>query len=379
LRILFGRKDSEGNVVPQLDIRQFRLTSDGGNYDVLSGTSMAAPMVTGGVAVLRAKYPDDSVEKLCARVTGSVLTLDSLSDYCLSGGIFRLDKAVAGETVPVPQSAYIEGKTLVVEGFFFGTKQGTLKVDGKKCTVKTWSEEKITANLPTGYTEGENRIEVTSGKRAGHGFFRLGTPKNLYPRLLLPGSTLSGEGEYQISESAREKYIDFYSGTPLSMYALSDSLYVFVQKLYGGTAVFRYKISEEQWDEVCVSDVCDVSSGIAAWNGRIYLTGTDAKNNKNYIGCFDPKKNELKWTLTSEGYGEDGVRLVNNGYGIFLLGGSRGIYGAPPQERESINSLRRLDPEKMEIRIIAEDVGANIGEFPLVSTLEDGTIIVVSG
>jgi len=47
LRIMFGRKDSEGNVVPQLDIRQFRLTSDGGNYDVLSGTSMAAPMVTG--------------------------------------------------------------------------------------------------------------------------------------------------------------------------------------------------------------------------------------------------------------------------------------------------------------------------------------------
>ncbi|MBR0145671.1 MAG: hypothetical protein IJM25_03295 [Eubacterium sp.] len=59
--------------------------------------------------MLAAKFPEDSAAKLAARVTGSVEKREGLEGKCFSGGIFRLDKAIAGETVPVPQKASVEG------------------------------------------------------------------------------------------------------------------------------------------------------------------------------------------------------------------------------------------------------------------------------
>ncbi len=368
----------ETSVPIEFDLRLIRLTSALENYESWNGTSMAAPMVTGSVAVLAAVYPNDPADKLAARVTGSVEKVDGLSDKCLSGGIFRLDKAIAGDTVPVPQKAGVEGKTITVEGYFFGKSKGTITVGGKACTVKTWSDEKITAELPEDYTAGENVIEITSEKGSGHGYFRVGKAANLYPRLPLPGSKVTATGEYSISNEAKKKYEAFYKGTVKSLIAMNGYLYAFASGVEGGTTIYRYQISTKKWETVLTDKTYTATDGITAWNGKIIFTGDDEMHDKTVLGTFDPKTKKVTWKVTNKYAYEKKVRLINNGYGIFLVGGTEANYGDLKSE-QSITPIRRLDPTTMKLTELEEDAASLSERRPMVASAPDGTVYVMTG
>jgi subtilisin family serine protease len=64
-----------------------------GRYERWSGTSMAAPFVTGAVALCAARYPGETAEQRIDRVLGSLRTGDYLSRKVLAGG--TLDAAAA--------------------------------------------------------------------------------------------------------------------------------------------------------------------------------------------------------------------------------------------------------------------------------------------
>ena len=64
-----------------------------GHYESWSGTSMAAPFVTGAVALCAARYPGETAEQRIDRVLGSVRTGDYFSRKVLTGG--TLDAAAA--------------------------------------------------------------------------------------------------------------------------------------------------------------------------------------------------------------------------------------------------------------------------------------------
>jgi uncharacterized protein YjdB len=53
----------------------------------MDGTSMAAPVITGAVAVLSAMFPSDSTLQRKERLLSCVRTVSSLSDKCKTGGI----------------------------------------------------------------------------------------------------------------------------------------------------------------------------------------------------------------------------------------------------------------------------------------------------
>jgi thermitase len=63
-------------------------------YRNASGTSMAAPQVSGVAALILASEPDLSVEKLRARILKSVDKLDSLSGKIENGGRLNAAKAL---------------------------------------------------------------------------------------------------------------------------------------------------------------------------------------------------------------------------------------------------------------------------------------------
>jgi len=75
-----------------------------GAHDVYynnSGTSMAAPVVSGVAALLRAKYPNDTAQKIVARLLLATDPLPGLAGKCVTGGRVNLRKALDATTLPI--------------------------------------------------------------------------------------------------------------------------------------------------------------------------------------------------------------------------------------------------------------------------------------
>ena len=66
-----------------------------GSYCELSGTSMAAPHVSGAVALLRQMHPSESYVQIINRLLGSAEPIASMTGKCVSGGRLNLDDALS--------------------------------------------------------------------------------------------------------------------------------------------------------------------------------------------------------------------------------------------------------------------------------------------
>lgn len=67
-------------------------SSQFGQYELLNGTSMAAPMVSGAIGLLNEIYPEDSLTDRKNRLLTCVRTTDATSGKCITGGILDLSK-----------------------------------------------------------------------------------------------------------------------------------------------------------------------------------------------------------------------------------------------------------------------------------------------
>ncbi|MCM1245367.1 MAG: S8 family serine peptidase [Roseburia sp.] len=76
--------DDVGISVPDPDTSLF------GQYEIMNGTSMSAPMVTGAAALLSEVYPNDSVTDRRGRLLSCVRTVPALSGKCITGGVLDL-------------------------------------------------------------------------------------------------------------------------------------------------------------------------------------------------------------------------------------------------------------------------------------------------
>jgi len=87
---------------PGMDILS---TIPGGGYEKYSGTSMAAPHVTGAAALILSQQPNLTPEKLKNRILTTVDSLASLNNKVLTGGRLNLNSALKG-----PQLGNIQGQ-----------------------------------------------------------------------------------------------------------------------------------------------------------------------------------------------------------------------------------------------------------------------------
>ncbi len=69
-------------------------TSKGGQYAVQSGTSMAAPYVTGAIALVWDRHPDWTYDQVIARVLSTVDPVSSLAGRSVTGGRLNVGRAI---------------------------------------------------------------------------------------------------------------------------------------------------------------------------------------------------------------------------------------------------------------------------------------------
>lgn len=340
-------------------VDDIKLVSKTSPYQYMTGTSQAAPAVAGGAAVLSAAFPSDDAALRAARIVGSVLPVQDLADMCVSGGIFRLDKALQQDTAPVLNAASTAGASLTIEGFFFGGSPGTVTVDGQALEISAWSDMSITAKLPSGLEAGVKLVEVTTSEgRSGHQRFRVSTPASLLQRLPLPGRSLSGDpGTYAVTTSAFDE--SFYSGMPAALVGLDGSLYYLLETPESETAIFRYDIGSQSWEQAYRGGYA-AGGGACTWNGKILFVAGDPEQNRTYLATFDPTSNTVGYSLYDSECFERETTLLNTGRFVLLAGGRKFVRGSDRQL--SINIVRKLDPATMTLSQVTLPDQLELGE-----------------
>lgn len=87
------------------------------DYRALSGTSMATPFVSGAIALLITRFPDDSMATILNRLYSSTDTLDSLARRCRIGGRLNLARALQTE-MPTPLNDHFDSASEVTTSPF---------------------------------------------------------------------------------------------------------------------------------------------------------------------------------------------------------------------------------------------------------------------
>ncbi len=147
-----------------------------GCYQFLSGTSMAAPAVTGCLAVIAAGEPKNSemteeqlaevARERAAKLMACVDYDDALAPLCRTGGRVNLHGKTEF-TVKAPMisgAAVQQDGNLTVEGWYFGA-QGKIAVDDREIEALAWEDGRIQASI-SGIPNGSHVVKVVNSDGA---------------------------------------------------------------------------------------------------------------------------------------------------------------------------------------------------------------------
>ena len=431
-------KGYEGNT--DVYIKRVMICKDVLAYGFMSGTSMAAPAVTGEAITVISEYPDEPADKIAARIKGGVRHMDPLEKYCISGGMASLDKALKGDADPVmndtvnyvlydrpddpvcgddirddgaedpadvsddsvaggdtrddgPEDPADGGDTrdggpddpgddagmLTISGFFFGEDEGTVLLNGRQYRARTWSDHEITVPIPSDFEAGEYRIEVvTSEGRKTYRYDRIGRPALLYDRLSLPGRKLSKEtGEYTVTSN---EYDDtFYCDEVKSLVGLGGNLYAVISARDGRTAIYCYDIAEDSWSMVYHGGHA-ASDGACTWNNRLMFLAIDEYDNHTWLDIFDPATNDVTYHTLSETGLYKNVTLISTAKGVFGIGGEICCHDTLGTS-EAFDKIMYLDEEDWSFKPVImknEDIPLYV-DAPACVCDEAGDIYIIGG
>lgn len=245
------------------------------NYALYNGTSMAAPMVTGAYGVLCAQFPDESNDKLSARIIGGAVRENQLTMLCETGGRLNIEKSAANPD-PVIQSYTVSADTITLYGWFLGEAQGTVDMGTTPLEVESWQADSgnnigtIRVKLPENVS-GRQIIRVVRADDTsafGLKYIDAGESDTNFNELSTPSDEIYNNTNFvMMAEAAGDIFLVPYNYETM----LSDE----------GQYLYRYDIDADTWESLGKIDILPEGSyieSITGHNGSLYAIYTVAED-----------------------------------------------------------------------------------------------------
>ena len=147
-----------------------------GAFKFASGTSMAAPHVSGTLALMASLYPDESMDRRISRLYNGGDRLDSLKGIMATDRRINLNASLAPDlpTSPLVKQYELTGeRTVQIQGTFFGSAPGQVFFHdacapdtGVAGEIISWSDTAITVEKPP-YSGAYFYVVDSDGTRSG--------------------------------------------------------------------------------------------------------------------------------------------------------------------------------------------------------------------
>jgi len=139
-------------------------------YASYSGTSMAAPLVSGMAALVWQRHATRSLPQVKAMLMNSVDPVGTLEGQAVTQGRVNLQQALGAPwNVPVvwdvSPALITPGGSITIRGSNFGTSAGSASIAGTALTITRWSAEEIVAGVPYSAPLGVHHVQI--GNAAG--------------------------------------------------------------------------------------------------------------------------------------------------------------------------------------------------------------------
>lgn len=332
-----------------------------GAYNMMSGTSMATPTVTGALAVIARDEPsnstlsDNELSQMALERTAKLLASvdydDSLLPYCRTGGRMNLNfKTEYNNKAPLIESAKSDGNELVLSGYFFGNEQGSVKIDGNLVNTTRWSDNSVIADV-SGISNGSHvaMIEKASGERMQVVFSNSSEDKD--------GLKLY-EKEMSLPVNLPEFVNDNSEMINDNMAVLNDSIYVANKNLDGNViGIWRYIINEDRWvrcSDIPIDDKLKTIYSMVGWNGKLYVSANMSTPYKKILS-YDP--NTDKWELVDLELTDNAGRLAVMNDKLFFIIGDMGNWKSAGET--PVCQIAIIDPENKTVKKLSGAVPDN--------------------
>lgn len=342
------------------------------NYDYYSGTSMAAPYVTGAMAAVAAANPDMDAEERMALLLGCTRKSDALSDMVKTGGVLDLSYLSAPNPILIDASLYPEDAALVVRGSQLTTAEIT--VNGEPAEFLS-IDDKIAELDVSGMEKQQLDLAVTFGEDTTYYksfYFAAGKPADeIYAsedmRISSSGSLLTyGDALYYCTTDGIIYCAD--TAMPDSWGLVTEGIPV--EQINNGTGL-------EQYTDYTAFSAKYVTDGTLLYT-VVHLDFGYMQ--KNVLASFDPE--QCEWNAVSElpsaysAYTDYAIGYAPDA-GIYLMGGINSLTG------ELTADVLLYDMDKGEWNTSASMPAASWGGEVLtagdrliltLNRLEDGTV-----
>lgn len=310
-------------------------TAQFGTYDFYSGTSMAAPYVSGAVAFLSRIYPQKAAAELRHMVISSGRTVSALADQTRSGKVLDLQDvtAIAPSVTSVTMN---KSKRLTVTGYGFVLNgiPASVSINGKTINPVSITEKTMELNCPSSINE-KSLLTVTNANGTdtyelfisdGKPYTDLGATSDFDGTLLSTGSMLIGVG----SDGSLYQYDPFwYSEEGFDDYgdydmADDDSSDAFSLSPAGVMDVESIAASRANGMDVkaVAESACYCQGNVYAVFALQYMTSTDAViGTERIVVQYNLNSEKTKYVADVPNNDLEGSILASYNGAVYLIGG----------------------------------------------------------